>query len=129
MTVWMPDAERWLVVGIEPAVQQIEVAGVDVAFQSLYPVAGPHGLPLGAVRLRQHVPFQVWERGRLGARPQVGPDDTVSLSAGVRPCLHLVLEVALGRLVRHVDAVTGDIELPAVIDAPQSGFLVASKKQ
>ena len=33
------------------------------------------------------------------------------------------------RLVHLLDAIAFDVELPAVIDAPQAGFLVASKPQ
>ena len=41
----------------------------------------------------------------------------------------LVLEVVLLRLVHHVDAGAGDVELPAVIDAAQAAFLVAPEVQ
>ena len=42
--------------------------------------------------------------------------------------MDLVFEVGGRRLVRHVDAVAVDIILPAVIDAAQTGFLVAAQK-
>jgi hypothetical protein len=35
------DAVRGVVVGVEAAVQDIEMAGVDVAFQRLHPIALP----------------------------------------------------------------------------------------
>ena len=42
--------------------------------------------------------------------------------------MHLGLEVRLGRLGRHVDAVAGDVELPAVVDAAQALFFVAAEE-
>ena len=43
--------------------------------------------------------------------------------------MDLVLEVVLRRLVQHVDAVAGHVELPAVIDAAQAALLVAAEVQ
>src|SRR5262249_46376490 len=42
---------------------------------------------------------------------------------------HLVLEILRRRHARHVDAVSGYVELPAVIDAAQAALLVAAEKQ
>ena len=41
---------------------------------------------------------------------------------------HLVLEVGLGRLRRHVDAGAGRVELPAVVDAAQAFLFVADRR-
>src|SRR5262249_48746443 len=46
---------------------------------------------------------------------------------GARP--HLVLEGALLRLIGHVDAAPGHVELPAVIGAAKPALFVASEKQ
>ena len=43
--------------------------------------------------------------------------------------MDLVFEVVLFRLVHHVGAGAGDVELPAVIDAAQAAFLVAPEVQ
>ena len=40
-----------------------------------------------------------------------------------------MLEVVLRRFVHHVGAGAGDVELPAVIDAAQTAFLVAAEEQ
>ena len=69
------------------------------------------------------------QRRRHLARAHVDPDHAVTLLRWVRPRVHLRLEVALRRLRRHVDAITGDIELPAVVNAAQPFFLVASEEQ
>jgi len=38
-------------------------------------------------------------------------------------------EVLVGRQIGHVQAITGDVVFPAVIDAAQAAFLVAPKEQ
>jgi hypothetical protein len=48
---------------------------------------------------------------------------------GISADAHLVLEVALGRLGGHIDAGAGRVELPAVVDAAQTGLFVASEEQ
>ena len=65
----------------------------------------------------------------LLARPHVGPDEPARLVRRVGVDAHLVLEVALGRLGRHVDAGAGRVELPAVVDAAQTCLLVASEEE
>src|SRR5205823_1720286 len=44
-------------------------------------------------------------------------------------CPHLLLEVAFGGLVGHVDASAVDGELPAVVDAADASLLVAAEEQ
>src|SRR5262249_55026008 len=62
-------------------------------------------------------------------RTHVRPNHPAGLSGGIRRLADLVLEVTLGRLIRHVDAGAGHVKLPAVVDAAQPALLVASKKQ
>ena len=71
----------------------------------LDPVALAHGL-VDAAFLGE-VGLEVGQRRRHVARAHVGPDDAAALYAGVGARAHLVLEVALGRLRRHVDAGAG----------------------
>ena len=59
----------------------------------------------------------------------VDPDDAPALAAAVRLLAHLRAERRLHRLVGHVDALAGGVVLPAVIDAPEPRFLVASEEQ
>src|SRR2546426_12640528 len=73
--------------------------------------------------------------GELGVRrlelrrPHVGPDEAAQLDRGIRRLADLVLEGELLRLVHHVHATAADVELPAVIDAPQPTLLVAAEEQ
>ena len=48
---------------------------------------------------------------------------------GYAAARHLGLEIGLGWLVGHVDAVAADVELPAVVDAANALFLVATEEQ
>jgi hypothetical protein len=72
--------------------------------------------------------FEARQRRRFRARAHVDPDHTGPLDRPVGVCLDLLLEIRR-RHARHVQAVAGDVEFPAVIDAAQSAFLVASEKQ
>src|SRR6185369_668622 len=105
-------------------VQEYRVARVDVAFERLHPVA----LALVDLDARAigHRGLEVGQRRRSRPAPEIGPDDPVPLHARIRDGAHLVLESALRRLARHVDAGAALVELPAVIDAPQAVFLVAA---
>ena len=70
-------------------------------------------------------------RGRrhpLG-RPQIGPHNPAQLHRGIGSNVNLVGELVRGRLVELVDTASGDIELPAMIDATQTALLVASEPQ
>src|SRR5579864_8094322 len=62
-------------------------------------------------------------------RPHIGPKRAVHLFDRVRDSFHLVFEVAVLGLVRHVDARAIHVELPAVIDAAQAALLVASPEE
>src|SRR5262249_24968809 len=52
-----------------------------------------------------------------------------SLASRIGDCLDLVLEVRFCWLVGHVDAGAIDIELPTVVHAPQTTFLVAAEEE
>jgi hypothetical protein len=56
------------------------------------------------------------------------PDHAGALDRAVGFRLDLLLEIRR-RHARHVQAVAGDIEFPAMIDAAQPPLLVASQKQ
>src|SRR5262249_50599556 len=62
-------------------------------------------------------------------RPHVGPDHPVHVAAGVSARPHLVLEGALLRLVRHVDAAPAYVELPPVIGTAEPALFVAAEEQ
>src|SRR5439155_206073 len=52
-----------------------------------------------------------------------------ALPAGVGGCADLRLEVAFRRLRRHVEALAGDVELPAVVDAAEAFFFIAAEEE
>ena len=66
--------------------------------------------------------------GASARRAHVDPDDAGALHDLVGLGLDLLLE-ARRRQARHVDAVAGDVELPAVVDAADAAFLVAAEEQ
>ena len=111
------EAARWLVFGPQTTVmQKADVGRIDVAFQDLQPVALE--LKGGRRRAVEHIGFQIGQWRRVCAWPHIGPDDPAALLAGIGHRLDPVLEVRLGWLVGHVEAVAGDVELPAVVHAP-----------
>ena len=117
------------VVGIDVARMQVaEMRGVDLALERLQPVAvaldeADLDLVLGHVE-----DLEGRQRRYLCALAHVDPDDAGALHRLVGFRLHLLLE-ARRRQARHVQAVAGDIELPAVIDAANAALLVAPEEQ
>jgi hypothetical protein len=109
-------------------VQEAGVRRVVVALHRLQVVALLDELHNVAVRLRQVEPLEVGHRGLLLGRPHVGPDQVALVFAGVALDVDLVAEGVAFRSVRQVYTLAVDIELPAVVHAPQAGFLVAPKK-
>src|SRR6266508_3657626 len=102
---------------------------IHLAFPALHPVARPVNDRDDLVLKTKHVRFEIGQRRRHRARPHVGPDDPVPLARRIGDRLDFGLEVRLGRLVRHVDALAAHAELPAVIDAPQPFFLAPTEEQ
>src|SRR5690349_5630971 len=68
---------------------------------------------------RQEVHFEGRERRGHFSWAHVKPNDVTYLPAGVRLDFDFGLEVALGRLRGHIDALAADIELPAVVNAAE----------
>src|SRR2546428_2998447 len=121
---------RGRLLGLDGAqVEEPEMARVDVALEPLEPVALAQDLLHGVLAPGQHVRLDVRQRRRRLARPHVGPDDVVALDARVRGRVDLRLEVALLRFAGHVDAVAFAAVLPAVVDAAQAFFLVATEEE
>ena len=113
----------------ESAVQEGAVDGVDAALKPLQPAGGLDDLADAPVGVRHLRPLHVWDRRRGLHWPHVGPDDASKLLGGVGGQLHFVLEITLGGLRWHVDAVAIDVELPAVVDAAQPGLLIATEEE
>jgi hypothetical protein len=100
--------------------------GVDVALQ---------GLQIVAVALDEADPYLIVgnaehlerrQRRRLGTRSHIDPHDAGAFDRAVGPGADLVFEVLMRRHVRHVDALAGNVEFPAVIDTAQPVRLVAA---
>ena len=62
-------------------------------------------------------------------RAQIGPDKAAGFPHRISLHLDLLHEAALRRLRRHLQDVTFDVHLPAMIEAAQSAFFVASQRQ
>src|SRR5207249_1004357 len=58
--------------------------------------------------------------------PHVGPANAGSLHDGIRAHPHSVLEIAVTWLGRAFHRLAADVVLPAVVDAAEATFLVAS---
>ncbi len=114
--------------GIDPAVQDRRVSGIDFSLQRLQPVAFLDAHREVDVFRRDQVPFQIRQRRQFaGLRSHIGPDHAVAFPAGIGGDLDLLLEPALHRLGRGIHHRAGDVEFPAVIDAAQTAILVAAE--
>jgi len=120
------DAAALGTVGQQP-VQDRRVRRVDAAFQRLQPIALLDHLGDVAIGFRRLRPSEFRQRRDLLGRAHIRPHDAAQLAGRIRGDADLVLEVVFLRLVHHVDAGAGHVELPAVIDAAQAAFLVASE--
>src|SRR5262245_757227 len=73
---------------------------------------------------RQVAPLDGRRRGLLSLRSHIGPDDAGALDAGVAFDPHVLAGL---RRRRHVDALSVDRELQAVVGAADAVFLVAAE--
>src|SRR3954464_14498187 len=101
-----------------------DVARVNAALQALHPVVLLDVASDHALLRRYQRPFWAGKHWLEVGRAKVGPDHTASLFGRVRGDFHLLFEIGLWRLVGHIDAGTGRIELPAVIHAAETGLLI-----
>src|SRR5262249_54044473 len=69
------------------------------------------------------------QRRRFGACPHIDPDDAGAFRGRIGLGLDLVLEILRRRHARHVDAIAGNVELPAVVDAADAVLLVTPEEQ
>jgi hypothetical protein len=108
----------------------VDVRRVDVAFQTLHPIAlFQHDMRRRDLLGRQGSDFKRRESWRLGLGSHIRPQGAVDFAHRIRRNPHLVLEVTVLRLVGHVDAPPADVELPAVVDAAQPTLFIASPEQ
>ena len=105
------------------------MARVDAAFHRLQPVAFLEALRRVGLRGGHRRELVLRKRRLRFRRSHVGPEDAAALDERVRGQLHLLRKRGVLRLVRHVDALAGDVVLPAVIRAAQSALLVAAEPE
>ena len=105
-----------------------ECAEFDLAFHDLRPVAGQFDLGDRDPRLGVRRPGRRLEfRHRVGAAPYRPRRSRRPRASDKTRCLAFSGKRARLRLRRHVDDVAVGVELPAVIEAAQSAFLVAAE--
>src|SRR4029077_2260276 len=122
------NGNAWAVgVRADRAMQDRGVRRVDAAFERLQPVALLPYLRYVAVGLGNLRPLEGRRRRHLVTRPHKGPDDPAHLGRRIGRQADFVAERL--RLVHLFDAGSVDVELPAVINAAQAGFLVASEPE
>ncbi len=118
------------ILGLDVAgMQKAEMRGVDVAFETLEPVAFALQYCDRQVLLGNEQRLVHGHGRRLGACTHIYPDQAGALIHLVAPGADLLLEVLRRRHIRHFEATPFDIEFPAVIDAPDAVFLVAAEEQ
>src|ERR1700722_11428256 len=109
--------------------QDRRVRRVDTAFERLQIVAFLDDLGDVPALFRYLGPSE-FRRGRhLFGRTHIGPDDAAELYRRIRGEVSVLLELILRRLIELIDAVAFNVEFPAVIDASEPAFLVATEKE
>jgi hypothetical protein len=111
------------------AVQDGRVRGIDPAFEPLQPVGLLDHLGDVTVAGGHLGPGELGQGWLQRGRPHVCPDDSPQLDHGVGGSADLVRKAELFRLVHHVHALAGRVELPPVIHAAQSAVLVSAEEQ
>src|SRR5687768_9526725 len=104
------------------------MSGVNAALDCLGVIA--------VLNVPRDVPMALWHSHPLElrqlrlqlARTHVGEQNSCRLLDRVRRYLDLVLEDAVFILRGHVDAVTFNVELPAMVCAAQTAFLIAAEE-
>ena len=117
------------IIGADKAVQEADMRGIDLAFDSLRVVAFLGPARAEDMGLRQVHPVEMRHLALLVGRPHIGPEDAAPYRCRVGGQTYLLTEVAVGRFRGKLGAIAVDVELPAVIDAADATFLVAAKKQ
>jgi hypothetical protein len=113
---------------VDHGVERRRVGRIDPALERLQPVAFLPGARHHALLGPEARPFEAGRRRRLAA-PEIGPHDAAVLDRRIGDGAHLALELAARRLGRHVDAAAGHVELPAMVDAAQTAFLVSPEEE
>src|SRR4051794_860222 len=108
--------------------EERHMRGIEMAFHCLRVIAFLCPADDNAMAIRHETPLEARDFGLMLGLAHVNPDHAAPLLCRIGVDLDLVFEVALRRLVRHVDASTGSVELPAMVDAAYPGFLVPAEE-
>ena len=109
--------------------QKAHMAGIDAAFQCLQVIGFLQAFGVIALVFRHRYPFERRRFRLVFRRAHIRPDDTAALDAGIGRKRDFVPERAVFRFRRDFQAGAVHVELPAVIRAPQTTFLVAAEPQ
>src|SRR5688572_22911809 len=96
---------------------------IDITLEGLGKIAVRDDLVAAPPLLRKGLCPEVPEGKHLLPWSHVGPNTPTRLVRRIRPRPDLALEVALCGLAWHVYASTGDVKLPAVVNAAQACLL------
>jgi len=102
---------------------------VDAAFDDLEVVRVDDIFADVAVQRWDACPLKIRQLGWRAGGSHVYPDESSPLTRRVRGGCDLGPEIALRWLGRHVDALSGEVKLPAVIDTTQPIFLIAAEEE
>ena len=105
------------------------MSGVDAALQGLQPVALLAVLGDQTVTVRDLGPLEARRRRLPVGRAHVSPDHAPHLNDGIGDSLYLGMVIAVLRFIHHVRAATGNIELPAVVNAAKSVLFVSAEEK
>ena len=105
------------------------MGGIDLPFHDLRPVARQVDLHDRDLGLRRRSPGRWLELRHQLLRPHIDPDESAGFFSRIGLVLDLLGEAAFGRLRDHLQHLAVHVELPAVVEAAQTAFLVAPEEQ
>src|SRR6266542_3408994 len=111
------DAVKGGEIGKIVVVEKRAVARIDAAFDALHVITVFMGLRNEAMIVRRSRPFHADGFGLRLARTHVSPDHPAHFCGGIPFQRDFFFEIVFRWLVRHIYAMTLDVEFPAMIDA------------
>ena len=111
-------------------VQEGKVPGIERAFHRLRPVAHLQAFRHVAMRWRQRAHLELRQLGwHALAGAEVSPHHFACFARCIRLDRDLAVVGRIRRHVRHIDAASFHVVLPAVVDAAQAAVLVAAEEE
>jgi len=109
--------------------QKTDVTGVDLSLHELEPVGMEEHFRDVTMGFRDVVDFKVWDRRLRVSRAHIGPNEPPSFDSRIRgDSEDFRFERLSLRSVGDVKAITVDVNLPAVISAPETTVLIATEE-